>query len=150
MDTSTLTVRDNGSSPSVAEPSTTAPRSARRSLTTVLRRTIAGVAVMLALAGLVSWAPVSTASAATSNGIVCFTQRGGGAFTGQVTSQYWTNAGWANYSSFVLPTSGCQSVYYPTGYYWRFVVSHRGFYGSTGYAYVKSGYYYTLTGVASW
>lgn len=125
-----------------------APEAARVSM---IRRALAVFVMVLGFGGLLSAVPTSEASAAGAGyATVCFTQRGGGAFTGQVAAEYWVNNSWARVTYLTLPTGGCQTVGLVPGYYVRFAVTHRGFYGATGWQYINNGYTYRFTGVASW
>jgi hypothetical protein len=88
------------------------------------------------------------AATMTSSGTVCFRQMGGGAFTGPVTSQIWTNQGWQNFRTFAGTNSGCQTYSFFDHYYWRFVVNYRlgqsHWTAQSGWIYARPYTYYRL------
>ena len=118
----------------------------------LVRRAVAILVMLVSLVGISGTVAANPASAATySTASVCFTQRGGGAFTGQVAVEYWTtDAGWFRTGYMTLDSSGCESVRVVGGWYVRFAVTQRGFYGATNYQYIYNGYNYRFYGVATW
>jgi hypothetical protein len=149
----TTAVRESQPLREEAEPAVVEHPRDRRKHTSLARRVLAALIMVLTLAGALTVIPVSTASAATqyATATVCFTQRGGGAFNGQVATDYYTSdQGWYRAGVMTLPTSGCQTVYLVPGFYVRFTVTHSGFYGLTSSQPIYNGYHYTFRGVAYW